>query len=58
MFLKEQSKPLTIIKMEKMEMIYGKELLRNARLNKGTAFSQEEREKYGLEGNLKSSLLI
>ena len=35
-----------------MEMIYGKELLRNARLNKGTAFSQEEREKYGLEGLL------
>lgn len=32
--------------------MYGKELLRNPRLNKGTAFSQVERVKYGLEGML------
>jgi malate dehydrogenase (oxaloacetate-decarboxylating)(NADP+) len=37
---------------EKAKIMNGKEILRNPRLNKGTAFSQEEREKYGLEGLL------
>lgn len=40
-----------------MKKLVGLELLRNPFLNKGTAFTMEEREKYGLTGLLPSSVM-